>query len=567
MDISTRHNKNQDIKNHLTVRKHDFKMENDTESVSIPTCHRTHEAHLVWRITILQCGTPSQRTNMVAEPVCWKRRSTKQRKSLTTRTRSRFQHRSRKDQTESFHQDSEVEDCRSAASAIWANPRDTVTDQKTDSAINEPTVTEAKTFQRTQILRTNRDRLKLLKLSHRNAFRNESWNRSWDWHATSGSNRSARVLLAGDAQRWRSSKSWTQLRWRRSKIIEKTMQGETVDPDDDQSGKDQSDLFDQNSSDSVLSRSSEFRKNVQQVSNTQRPVEDCVSQDRIKQRTVEPVVNMHAQHDDHTVKMEQSKIIRTPCREIIQPPKRRSIRCDAPAFKPCRNLQRATRMGHLPCRYVTTDANDAKGTEYQSGEHREDFSGADEKRCWKNKKEHPDTLCISTDPVHNRVQSEEKRLTMNSLEQHPRKQCQKRKESMKAHVWVEACLEWRHSEEASPRERLYSKFQERGDARVNQERSVRKDAIVADRSAHDTAKQATISELEAAMKTFVMKVDTAREQRDWHFSRAREGEVTCERETNLPSRGSRAPTANQQSRSGVMLSSGVGGSQNRTTES
>ena len=44
------------------------------------------------------------------------------------------------------------------------------------------------------------------------------------------------------------------------KIIEKTMQGEKVDPDDDQSSKDQSDLFDQDSSDSVLSRSSEFRK-------------------------------------------------------------------------------------------------------------------------------------------------------------------------------------------------------------------------------------------------------------------------------------------------------------------
>ena len=44
------------------------------------------------------------------------------------------------------------------------------------------------------------------------------------------------------------------------RIIEKTMQGEKVDPDDDQSSKDQSDLFDQDSSDSVLSRSSEFRK-------------------------------------------------------------------------------------------------------------------------------------------------------------------------------------------------------------------------------------------------------------------------------------------------------------------
>ena len=45
------------------------------------------------------------------------------------------------------------------------------------------------------------------------------------------------------------------------KTLKKTMQGEKVDPDDDQSGKDQSDLFDRDS-DSVLSRSrsSEFRK-------------------------------------------------------------------------------------------------------------------------------------------------------------------------------------------------------------------------------------------------------------------------------------------------------------------
>ena len=67
-----------------------------------------------------------------------------------------------------------------------------------------------------------------------------------------------------------------------------------------------------------------------------------------------------------------------------------------------------------------------------------------------------------------------------------------------------------------------------------QERSVRiRRAIAADRSANDTAKQATISELEAAMKTFTMRVDTAREQRDRQFSRAREGEVACERENNL----------------------------------
>ena len=46
------------------------------------------------------------------------------------------------------------------------------------------------------------------------------------------------------------------------KIPKMTMQGEKVDPDDDQFGKDQSDLFDRYFSDSVLSRSRspEFRK-------------------------------------------------------------------------------------------------------------------------------------------------------------------------------------------------------------------------------------------------------------------------------------------------------------------
>ena len=55
----------------------------------------------------------------------------------------------------------------------------------------------------------------------------------------------------------------------------------------------------------------------------------------------------------------------------------------------------------------------------------------------KEQKEHPDTLCISIDPVDKRVpvQSEapreervqtKRRLTMNSREQHPRKRCQKR---------------------------------------------------------------------------------------------------------------------------------------------
>ena len=62
-----------------------------------------------------------------------------------------------------------------------------------------------------------------------------------------------------------------------------------------------------------------------------------------------------------------------------------------------------------------------------------------------------------------------------------------------------------------------------------QERSVRiRRAIAADRSA-----QATIPELEAAMKTFTLRVDPVRKQRERHFIRAREGEVACERENNL----------------------------------
>ena len=69
-------------------------------------------------------------------------------------------------------------------------------------------------------------------------------------------------------------------------------------------------------------------------------------------------------------------------------------------------------MGHLPCRYTTTDANDAKGTEYQSGETREDLRLSKNpvtmqrhvqimQKMLKEQKEHPDTLSIATDPVHN----------------------------------------------------------------------------------------------------------------------------------------------------------------------
>ena len=70
------------------------------------------------------------------------------------------------------------------------------------------------------------------------------------------------------------------------------------------------------------------------------------------------------------------------------------------------------------------------------------------------------------------------------------------------------------------------------------------------------------------MKTFVMRVDTAREQRDRHFSVEKPILTNSkQRCCNLPSRGARASTANQKLRSGAMLSSGVGGGQKRTTES
>ena len=137
------------------------------------------------------------------------------------------------------------------------------------------------------------------------------------------------------------------------KSIKKTMQGEKVDPDDDQSGKDQSDLLDQDSSESVLSRSrsSVFRK-PRSKSRTRKEQSKTVFQDRITQRTVEQVVKMHAQHDVHTVKMEQSKIIKNTLqrKNPINQEEMSQVRCKA------KFIAVETRMGHLPCRYATTDA-------------------------------------------------------------------------------------------------------------------------------------------------------------------------------------------------------------------
>ena len=46
------------------------------------------------------------------------------------------------------------------------------------------------------------------------------------------------------------------------------------------------------------------------------------------------------------------------------------------------------------CRYATKDANDAKGTERKT-------PVTVQKLMVKEQKEHLDTLCIATDPVHN----------------------------------------------------------------------------------------------------------------------------------------------------------------------
>ena len=120
------------------------------------------------------------------------------------------------------------------------------------------------------------------------------------------------------------------------------MQGEKVDPDDDQSSKDQSsDQTGRGSSDAVLSgsRSSEFRKSHSK------------SQHAKTSRRLQ-VVNMHDQHDVRTVKMEQSKIMKNTVqrKNPINQEKMNQVRCKAKftAFKPCRNRGRATRVEDVP---------------------------------------------------------------------------------------------------------------------------------------------------------------------------------------------------------------------------
>ena len=96
--------------------------------------------------------------------------------AATDKTRSRVHHRSRKDQTESLHQDSEVEDCRGTASAIGADSRDTVTDRK--SAINEQICHRREIVSEDLSSKNEQRSWKFTPVHKRNVFQNESWNRS-----------------------------------------------------------------------------------------------------------------------------------------------------------------------------------------------------------------------------------------------------------------------------------------------------------------------------------------------------------------------------------------------------
>ena len=186
-------------------------------------------------------------------------------------------------------------------------------------------------------------------------------------------------------------------------------------------------------------------KITQQVPSTQEPAEDCVSQDRIQQRTVEQVVGMHDQHDQHdvhTVKMEQSKIIKNTVqrKNLIIQEKIHQLRCKAKfaAFKPSRNRGRATRVEDVSVdtqRSVSTKqkvqnskvVNSVKISQVQSmdeivkdpSDHAE--AGADDAEDADRTKRNTGIPC-----VFQQTQSTMRRLTMNSREQHPRKRCQMR---------------------------------------------------------------------------------------------------------------------------------------------
>ena len=160
--------------------------------------------------------------------------------------------------------------------------------------------------------------------------------------------------------------------------------------------------------------------------------------------------DQHDQHDVHTVMMEHSKIIKNTVKNnpIIQE-KINQVRCKAKfaAFK--QKPWKSNRMEDVP---VDTQRQMPKMQKVQNTKMVspiEEFSGAGSstrlseipvtvqrqvqmmQRMLKKQKGSPDTLCISSDPVHKRVpvQSEalreervqtKRRFTMNSHEQHPK---------------------------------------------------------------------------------------------------------------------------------------------------
>ena len=133
--------------------------------------------------------------------------------------------------------------------------------------------------------------------------------------------------------------------------------------------------------------------------------------------------DQYDQHDVHTVKMEHPKIIKNTVQRknpIIQE-KINQVRCKAKltAFKPCRNRGRATRVEDVPVdaqrlmptmqkvqntkvvnfvkisqvQYIDEIVKDPSDCAETGADDAEDAD--------RPKKEHPDTLCISTDPVLN----------------------------------------------------------------------------------------------------------------------------------------------------------------------
>ena len=436
-------------------------------------------------------------------------------------------HRSRKDQTESFHPDSEVEDCRSAASAIWADPRKTV------PSMSQLSQTRRR-IRELKILRTNRDRWSCSNNpTGTYSETNLGTDRETDMPQVAATDQQEFHLLetrnveeraSRELNRGEDAHKSSRRRCRERRLIQTTINLAKI-----------------NQTCLIKILQIQYSADHQSFENRAASLEHAKTSRRLCISRQDQAANCwtSCEHASKVIKNTAQRKNPITQEEINQ------VRCKAkfPAFKPCRNLQRATRMGHLPCRYVTTDANDAKGTEYQS------MRG----RCWKNKEEHPDTFVYLNRPSPQQSPSAERREKTHDERSRaaPEETVPEEKESMKTHVWFEACplttrdgarskskrrqlQERRHSEEASPKRKT---VQQNSRAwwrwRQSRQKRQKRHAVVADRSAHDTAKQETITELEAAMKTFVMRVDTAREQRDRHFSRAREGEVTCERETNL----------------------------------